>query len=223
MGACCYSPTKNQFLWWYWLLLTSIVGIPMLLAVLYVASAPAGDEEARKRRGKTAAWIFWIGTVAVAIATFFVVDSVLMAGRSGNPGDESFWIFLYSWGWEVLAIQFFLATAATIVAEGAVRKRHWHRRVPLFVICVAAYLLLLVMLYFAGIGFRRPAIHGMQFLACMLPAHYWGIFKESPEPRHAWKVLGAFLVGAGLFFFVSYFGEDFAQIVCGTLHVGMVK
>jgi len=222
MGSCCFSPTKRQFLWWYWLLLTSIVGIPMLLAVLYVASAPAGDEEAKKRRGRTAAWYFWVGSVIVAVAAFFVVDFVVMAGRSHDPDEESFWNFLYSWGWDVLAVQFFLATVATNIAEGLVRKRRWVERLPLFVICIAAYLFLLVMLYFEGIGFRRPAIHAMQFMACMLSAHYWGIFKESPEPRHAWNALWAFLVAAALFFLVSYFGEDFAQFVCGTLHLGTV-
>ena len=213
MGACCYSPTKRNFLWWYWLLLASIVGIPMLLAVLYVASAPTADEEAKKRRGRTATWIFWVGSVFVAVAAYFVVDRILTATRSNDPNDESFWNFLYYWGWDVLAVQFFLATLATNVAEGMVRKKQWYERIPLFVICVAAYLLLLVALYFAGLGFRRPAIHAMQFMACMLPAHYWGAFKESPDTDHARKALWAFLAAAGLFFLVSYFGEDFAQFV----------
>ena len=57
MGGCCYTPTKKDFLWWYWLLLASIVGIPMLLAVLYVGRYPKADEEEKKRRGKRAAWI----------------------------------------------------------------------------------------------------------------------------------------------------------------------
>ena len=37
MGSCCFTPTKRDFLWWYWLFLVSIVGIPMLLAVWYVS------------------------------------------------------------------------------------------------------------------------------------------------------------------------------------------
>ena len=45
MGGCCFVPSKRHLLWWYWLLLTSIVGIPMLLAVLYVRGRTAVDEE----------------------------------------------------------------------------------------------------------------------------------------------------------------------------------
>ncbi len=37
MGACCFTPKRTQFLWWYWLVLASIVGIPMLLAAWYIA------------------------------------------------------------------------------------------------------------------------------------------------------------------------------------------
>jgi len=158
----------------------------------------------------------------VAGVAYFVVSSVLTASRSQDPNDESFWNFQYSWGWDAMAVQFFLATVATNIAEGLVRKKRWDARLPLFVSCIVPYLLLVVWLYFVGIGFRRPAVHAMQFMACMLSAHYWGIFKESPEPRHAWKALWAFLVAAGLFFLVSYFGEDFAQFVCGTMHLGTV-
>jgi hypothetical protein len=31
MGSCCFTPSKRDFLWWYWLLLASIVGIPMTM------------------------------------------------------------------------------------------------------------------------------------------------------------------------------------------------
>jgi uncharacterized membrane protein len=223
MGACCYSPTKRNFLWWYWLLLTSIVGIPMLLAALYVASARAEDEQAKKRRGRTAALIFWIGSVMVAIVAFYVVECAMTPSHTHDPNDGSFWNFLYTWGWEALAVQFFLATVAANVTEGVVRKKQWYTRIPLFVICVAAYLFLLVVLYFLGIGFRRPAIHAMQFMACMFPAHYWGAFKESPDSRHAWSAARAFLIAAGLFFLVSYCGEDFAQLICGALRIGGVQ
>ena len=36
MGGCCFSPRPRQLLWWYWLLLFSVVGIPMLIAALYI-------------------------------------------------------------------------------------------------------------------------------------------------------------------------------------------
>ncbi len=123
----------------------------------------------------------------------------------------------------MLAVQFFFATVAAIIGDGLVRKRLWYKRIPLFVTWIAAYVFFFVILYFVGLGFRRPAIHAMQFMACMLPAHFWNAFRESPEPAPAWKVLWAFLAASSFFFLVSYFGEDFAQFVCGTLHVGTVK
>ena len=58
MGSCCFTPTKRDFLWWYWLLLASIVGIPMLLAAICVANVSAADEAAKRRRGQVAAWTF---------------------------------------------------------------------------------------------------------------------------------------------------------------------
>ena len=48
MGSCCFTPRRTQFLWWYWLLLASIVGIPMFLACWYVARHTTADEEAKK-------------------------------------------------------------------------------------------------------------------------------------------------------------------------------
>jgi hypothetical protein len=55
---------------------------------------------------------------------------------------------------------------------------------------------------------------------CMLPAHYWGIFKDTPDTSRAWKAFWAFLTAATLFFLVSYFGEDFAQLICGPPPLG---
>ena len=77
MGSCCFTPTKRDFLWWYWLLLASIVGIPMLAAVLYVSQFPAADDRQNKLRGRQAALIFWVGTVLVAIVAFLIVWDVL--------------------------------------------------------------------------------------------------------------------------------------------------
>ena len=56
----------------------------------------------------------------------------------------------------------------------------------------------------------------MQFMACMLPAHYWGKFKDLSNPKTAWHALGAFVVGALLFSLVSYWGEPFAQMIVGA-------
>ena len=45
MGVCCFAPKKTEFLWWYWLLLASVVGIPMFLAALYVARKADSEEQ----------------------------------------------------------------------------------------------------------------------------------------------------------------------------------
>ncbi len=223
MGSCCYTPTKKDFLWWYWLLLVSIVGIPMLLAVLYVAWHPDMDDEAKRRRGERAAGIFWVGTFCAAIALFFIVNVVL---GMIYPGETAYGYSFNSWrhndcfsGWMALAVQFFFATVAANGTNSLVRKRRWQVRIPLFVMCVGLYVVFMALCP-VELRFRRPAIHVMQFMVCMLPAHYWGGFKDSPDTGHAWKALWAFLVAASLFFWVSYFGEDFAQLICGVPHAG---
>jgi hypothetical protein len=220
MGSCCFTPTKRDFLWWYWLLLASIVGIPMLLAVLYVARYPDADEETKKRLGRRAAWIFWAGTWVVAVSIFFLVDALLKTFYS-DPSDRSYWgigysVFAYRAGWGALAMQFFFATVAANGVNSLVRKQRWYVGIPVVIFCVILYLTFMAMLCPIEIPFRRPAIHAMQFLVCMLPAHYWGVFKDTPDASRAWKAFWAFLTAAVLFFLVSYFGEDFAQLICGS-------
>ena len=217
MGSCCFTPTKRDFLWWYWLLLASIVGIPMLLAVLYVARTRVADEDAKRKRGKTAASIFWLGSVVVAIAAFLIVHDLLaeLYPRAGLSNDLSTG-YEHEEGWVALAIQFFFATVAANGTNALVRKRKWFERILWVVLCVAVYVAGMVFVVPIEIHFRRPAIHAMQFLVCMLSAHYWGRFKDSPDSSRAWQALWAFLVTAGLFFLVSYFGEDFARLICGS-------
>jgi len=212
MGSCCFTPSKKDFLWWYWLLLASIVGIPMLLAVWYVASASEGDEDAKKWRGRTAAWIFWPGTFLVGIATFYIVPAVVALFYPGPPGYvPRLQRAEYRDGWIILAVQFFLATVAANGANDLTRKRkHWYTRIPVLILCMFGYL------FFLAVGsllYLQPAVNLMQFLVCMLPAHCWGRFKDTPPTDPAWKALWAFLAAALLFFLVSYFGEDFAQLI----------
>ena len=218
MGSCCFAPTRRQFLWWYWLLLVSIVGIPMLLAVLYVARDKDADEQTLRARGKTAAKIFWAGTLVVAVGLGFVLASLFRVVDLPRPSEPS-WLFDYDparyWfeGYTVLAVQFVFALMAANVANGTVRKLPWYGRIVLLILCLLGYVVAISCL---GLLNQRPAINVMQFMACMLPAHYWGKFKDLSTPKTAWHALWAVLAGAILFFLVSYFGEPFAQMIVGA-------
>jgi len=61
MGGCCFTPRKTQLLWWYWLLLFSVVGIPMFAAALYVQRA-SGRGILDRRDVRRASCLFWLGT-----------------------------------------------------------------------------------------------------------------------------------------------------------------
>ena len=162
-----------------------------------------------------AARIFWWGTFIVGLATFFLVYRVLEVfhldggGYWGQPA--------YFAGYMTLAVQFCLATVAANGANNLVRKRPLYLRIPLVVLCLGMFWLAVEITAFS---FSRPAIHLTQFLVCMLPAHYWGLFKDTPDTGRAWKAFWAFFVAAALFFLVSYFGEDFAQLICGPPQFG---
>ena len=216
MGTCCFAPGKRHFLWWYWLLLVSIVGIPMLLAVGYVARRDAADEEEKKARGRTAALIFWIGTLVTAVVMFVVVFVATEAVYRHGEGD----VFSYfstaasqkRAGYCTLAIHFLVALVAASAANDVTRRLRWYWRIPVFGACVFLYLVFLTACY-TPLGrlwslMWHPVIQAMQFAVCMLPAHYWGMFKDHSDSRHARKALVAFVSGATLFFVVSCFGGE---------------
>jgi hypothetical protein len=212
MGACCFSPTKRDFLWWYWLLLVSIVGIPMLLAVLYVAHGSPADEARKKERGRIAATIFWVGTLVMAAITYAIVTAMLAQNHGWDPTEppllrdgHNYWR-----GYWALAFQFFAAFVAANAINDFIRKRHWLVRIYLLTLCLGFYLFVM---FLVALHYQRPAINVMQFLVCMLPAHQWGVFKDSSDGPNAWKALAAFVAAAPLFFLVSYFGEDISQVI----------
>jgi hypothetical protein len=211
MGSCCYTPTKKDFLWWYWLLLVSIVGIPMLLAVLYVVWRPTADEEEKAERGVVAAWIFWLGTLLLGIGAYAVVSYSLNASFADEWGEVAWGSDGYhAWeGWGYLATRFFFATILANLVFDVRRKRRWFVRIPQILLCGFAYTVAI------DPGWTRGsfAVVVAQFLVCVLPAYYWNKFKDSPDTRHAWRVLPAFLAAASAFFLLSYFGEDFARSV----------
>ena len=83
MGSCCFTPSKSDFLWWYWLLLASVVGIPMLLAVCYITKHKNADEEQKEKLGKNAIRIFWAALacmITTVVLLLFVVQIEAFAG-----------------------------------------------------------------------------------------------------------------------------------------------
>lgn len=209
MGSCCYTPTKKDFLWWYWLLLVSIVGIPMLLAVLYVAWHRDADEEKKRQRGVVAAWIFWLGTLVIGIWAYGVVNSAINASFANARGEVPWGSEGYRcWeGWTYLAMRFFFATVLGNLLFDVRHKRAWFVRVPQILLCFVAYLVAI------DPGWTRgsSAVIVGQILVCFLPAYYWNRFKDIPDTPHAWRALLAFVAAASLFFLLSYSGEDFAR------------
>lgn len=100
MGSCCFTPRRTQFLWWYWLLLASIVGIPMFLACWYVHRHPPATDEQRAQLGRKASRIFWFATYASAVLVISVLWKLWSWGRvdratapinSAEPGVYSLW------------------------------------------------------------------------------------------------------------------------------------
>jgi hypothetical protein len=91
MGSCCFTPRRTQFLWWYWLLLASIVGIPMFLACWYVARHQAADEATKRLLGKRAAGIFWAGAIASAIVACGACWRIHTWTLTKNPSGAVGW------------------------------------------------------------------------------------------------------------------------------------
>jgi hypothetical protein len=54
--SCCFTPAKKDFQWWDCLLLASIVGIAMLVAVLYVASMGRYNRRSHRMNEKICSW-----------------------------------------------------------------------------------------------------------------------------------------------------------------------
>jgi len=209
MGGCCFTPKKTQLLWWYWLLLFSVVGIPMLAAALYVQRVTRHGIIA-KYDVRQASRIFWLGAglsfVLTGLLLAFVVQCGWLAG--GRSRDVAVFIvrFLFWLG---------IAVAAAKTAE---RTGGRFLRVT-FILCYAVIAAGLSWLSWALLSLRGLAVTGivplgvMKFATCMLPAHYWHRFTAAPGTKRAWLFLGALAFGTILFWVVSQYGYD--------LHVGL--
>jgi hypothetical protein len=203
MGGCCFTPKKTQLLWWYWLLLFSIVGIPMFAAALYVRSAA--------RHGLLEAWqvraasrIFWLGAcgsflLAGFLLPFLITRVPYAVERYSNPM------------WFAASLLFWLAVA--VGAAKLTEKAHpWYARAAV-VTCCAVIPAAGTWFPYALLSSSQDALGlmpmgVMKFLVCMLPAHYWHRFTVSPGTRRAWVFLGTLAVGTALFWVVSQYGHD---------------
>lgn len=194
MGGCCYTPRRTQFLWWYWLLLASVVGIPMLLACLYVDRHPVADEMVRKRIGKQAAGIFWFGALISAILagilSYFLL--CLFYPPEYQSGESEIHM--------VYLIIGYLGGLASCVAIG---RGRWPRRVLAGAGAVVGY-----GLYFV-VGFLPFSLPEFFWLpaVCAGVAHFFVCFAELPTPRTARAALLAVVTGACLFWAVAKYGR----------------
>jgi hypothetical protein len=205
MGGCCYTPTKRDFLWWYWLLLLSVVGIPMLLAALFVQYARARRQHSEETVGRGAALIFWLGSIAMLALSFCLVAECV---RFAYPADAGEPYVLKSQHHEECYFDYVFYFASALIGantiNGGIRKKHWLGRLPLFVMYLGVFLLLMTVFG----SYRAPAIYAMHFLACMAPAHCWGEFRAAPSTKWAWLTLLAFCIAAPLFCVFTYFAMD---------------
>jgi len=210
MGGCCFTPRKTQLLWWYWLVLFSVVGIPMFAAALYVRRAA--------RHGLIEPWqvrrvsrIFWLG----ACLSLFLFSLVLLFLVFGTTllADESHWDAV------TFAVSFLFWLMVAVGAAKLTEKAEPRYARMAVVVCCAIVPAIFVWWSWAlvdfywmhGIGTLPTSV--MKFLVCMLPAHYWYRFTVAPSTKRAWLFLGALALGTALFGVVSQYGYD--------VHVGL--
>ena len=200
MGSCCFTPRRTQFLWWYWLLLASIVGIPMFLACWYVARHKPANDEAKKNLGRKASLIFWSGTLASAAFIVFVGWHIY---QSIHTEPRSYPMFT---GWEwfsdfeafVTLLAGFLTGVAVWTALGtAAYKGSIGRMVGMLLV-----FLLLTCVFPFGLLRADPSDLPMLWAACILPAHFFGAFTREPTQRTALNATIGFVVGAFLYWAV---------------------
>jgi hypothetical protein len=201
MGGCCFTPKKTQLLWWYWLLLFSIVGIPMFVAALYIRQAARhGVIEPWQVRGASRA--FWLGACVLLFSTAVLFVLTVDTYVKNEAFAEAIWF--------VASFLFWLA-----VAVGAAKLTEKTRSRPVRAVTVGCCAMLPALFtslpylgYHASYSVGLWPLGVMKFLVCMLPAHYWYRFTVSPGTKRAWVFLGALAVGTALFWVVSQYGYD---------------
>lgn len=210
MGGCCFTPRKTQLLWWYWLLLFSIVGIPMFAAALYARHA-ARHGLIEPWQARRASRIFWLGA-CLSLLLFSLV--LLCAGFEIRrlPGERY-------WNAVMLVAGFLFWLMVAVGAAKLTRKAEPRYARAAVVACCAITPAVVTWLPYAllspavqyGIGLLPMGV--MKFLVCMLPAHHWHRFTVAPSMKRAWLFLGALALGTALFWVVSQYGF--------AMHVGL--
>jgi hypothetical protein len=196
MGGCCYTPRRTQFLWWYWLLLASIVGIPMLLACLYVARHHTGDEKSQEVVGPRAAVIFWAGCGTVAIL-MWIVGGWVMGATAPVGGRALFWLTDdRAWNFSILIFGYL----GGLIAFTSIKAQETLVRL---LAAIAAYGL------YIAVVFQPPSLAELFWLpaVCAGTAHFVTRFTSRPTPKTARWALLAVVAGAFLFWGVMKYGR----------------
>lgn len=200
MGSCCFTPRRTQFLWWYWLLLASIVGIPMFLACWYVSRHEIVDKEAKRNLGKKASLIFWSGTLVSAVFIVFVGWHVY---QSIHP-EPRFYPMFTGWEWfsDFEAFVTLLAGYLTGVAVWTALGSAIHKESKLRMLVTLLVFLLLTCLFPFSLFQGNLSDLPMLCAACILPAHFFGAFTGEPTQRTAVRAAVALITGAFLYWAV---------------------
>jgi hypothetical protein len=187
MGGCCYTPRRTQILWWYWLLLASVVGIPMLIACWYVERHRGQEDQAQL--GRQAARLFWGGTAAMALVITIVSYQVAGAFASNVAVVETLNPFLM-FGF-VAGLGGFTHLA-----------RHAGR-------LIAVLFWLVVLAIGSVVYYEPPSLPDLlwQMATCAAVAQFLVRFTASPNQQTARAALAALVVGAFLFWGAAKYGR----------------
>lgn len=216
MGTCCFTPKKTHFLWWYWLVLASVIGIPMLLAALYVKRRRArgyGPE----RAAYGAERLFWIlsaGMVIVVSTVAFGGNVLFHAGYDTDPivaekRALTFHVFVLNF-----LVCFFLASIAVTP-----RASRLISNAVMFFCCVMWVLIepfailvhpldSLVIFAFDGyLDYPNYSTSCLMFAACLPAAWGWWHFLHESTPRTARRALALLVLSCALFYGAAKYGN----------------
>ena len=222
MGSCCFTPKKTHFLWWYWLGLASIVGIPMLLAARYVARRRAAGDTDLAAAGRRASRIFWWNT-CVFLVLGIALGCWLASSMATIFSRET---FKYGTTFYVLALEFFCCFFMTNVATRYAKGRSQFKNGLIVLGILGIWLLLSVFTWLANplnllllplmfshghfwvnLDSYYPFVAVLMFTVCLAMAWLWRGFLERPIPQTARRALAGFVVGAFLFFLTARYGN----------------